>query len=398
MPPPNPWSTVRGVASAGPRTAAWVVGTARPRSRPSPSTGRPAVQLTPRLTGNVVLDELVLGAMIGVQPSATPAQLDAAGDDLRAVASLAAEQGWRDDPLSYHRDPPTLTTSEVELTSARWLRERFRWLSFESGFEPRPAEPAADRYAALATDGRAHAAVLRHREGDRPWVVCLHGFGTGTPRADFMAFRVSRLHHDLGYDVALPVLPLHGQRRAPGGPALVSYDLALSIHGLTQAVWDVRRILSWIRTETDAPVLLHGVSLGAYTAALVAALADVDGIVAGVPAVDLPELFRVHAPRAVRRRTEQVGLLDTAREAFAVVSPLAFTPRVPREQRAVYAGMGDRFVPTRQTLALWRHWDQPELRWYPGGHVGFVWSKPAAAFVQARLAAGVDAARVAARG
>jgi dienelactone hydrolase len=166
----------------------------------------------------------------------------------------------------------------------------------------------------------------------------------------------------------------------------VSHDLALTIHGLSQAVWDVRRLLSWIRSESDAPIVLYGVSLGGYTAALVAALTDVDGLVAGVPAVDLPELFRVHAPRAMRRRIEQIGLLDAAREAFRVVSPLELVPRVPRERRAIYAGMGDRFVPAHQTVALWRHWDEPELRWYPGGHVGFVWSKPAAAFVEGRLA------------
>jgi hypothetical protein len=344
------------------------------------------VVLTPRLAGNVVLDELVLGAMAGVQAAPTPSELDAATDDLRDVVALSTERGWRDEPITYHHEPPPLRTFELRLTPGRWLRERFRWLSFDSGFEPRPEEPAADRYRALPTDGRAHAALLRHADHDRPWVVCLHGFGAGTPSADFTAFRVSRLHHDLGYDVVLPVLPLHGRRRAPGGPALLSYDLALSIHGLSQAVWDVRRLLSWIRSESDAPIVLHGVSLGAYTAALVAGLTDVDGLVAGVPAVDLPELFRVHSPRSMRRRIEQIGLLDTAGEAFRVVSPLALHPRVPREQRAIYAGMGDRFVPARQTVALWQHWDEPELRWYPGGHVGFVWSKPAGAFVEGRLA------------
>jgi len=143
----------------------------------------------------------------------------------------------------------------------------------------------------------------------------------------------------------------------------------------------------WIRSVSDAPVALHGVSLGAYTAALVAGLEPVDAIVAGVPAVDLPDLFDRHTPPRIARVARDAGLdREAADLAFRMVSPLAFEPLVPPGQRAIYAGLGDRFVPASQPVSLWRHWGEPPLRWYPGGHVGFVWSGPAATFVADRLA------------
>ncbi len=74
--------------------------------------------------------------------------------------------------------------------------------------------------------------------------------------------------------------------------------------------------------------------------------------------------------------------------AFRVVSPLALDPQVPVEGRTIYAGLGDRFVPTRQAVSLWEHWDHPVLRWYPGGHVGFIWSKPVNELLGDRLPSG----------
>jgi hypothetical protein len=45
---------------------------------------------------------------------------------------------------------------------------------------------------------------------------------------------------------------------------LLSLELTAMLHGITQAVWDLRRLVSWIRGGTDAPVGVYGVSLGAH--------------------------------------------------------------------------------------------------------------------------------------
>jgi hypothetical protein len=334
-----------------------------------------------------MVDELVLGALVATQRPPGRDELERAGAELRAAADEVVAQGFHDDPAGFHDDPAPLRSGDLTLRRARWLRQRFEWLTFDSGFTPRVELPGRDRYAALSATRRAHVALLRHRATDRPWVVCIHGFGTGTPAADFVAFRVEQRFRADGYHVALPVLPLHGRRRRPGDPAMLSYDLAVSLHGLAQAVWDVRRLVRWIRSTSDAPIALHGVSLGAGIAALVAGLEPIDAVIAGVPAVDLPELFAHHSPPHLARAIEAAGLdRETADLAFRPVSPLALVPQVPVAQRAVYAGLGDRFVPSNQPTALWQHWGEPAMRWYPGGHVGFVWSRPVASFVTDRLA------------
>jgi hypothetical protein len=377
-------TSAAGLVAAGPRTAVWAASRAS-RRRVARPAGRPAPVPTLRLTGNVACDELVLGAMVGSQPPPDPDQLAAAGAEMAAAAAQHHDRGWSDDPGRYHRSPPPLGDTAVAIRSRRWLSQRYEHVTFDSGFRPRPDEPGADRWDALVGNARAHVAVLRHPGPARPWLVCIHGFGTGTPRADFLAFHVSRLHRQLGLNLALPVLPLHGPRRDPGSPMMLSYDLALSIHGLAQAAWDVRRVIGWIRSQSDAPVGLYGVSLGAYTAALVAGLEPTEAVIAGVPAVDIPDLFARHAPRALARSARNAGLLGPAADAaFRVVSPLALPPQVPHQARAIYAGLGDRFVPTHQPVSLWDHWDRPELRWYPGGHVGFIWSKPVEALVARR--------------
>ena len=383
---PRGWLAAAGLAGAAPRTAAWALGTARRRHVDRPA-GRPAPIPNLRLTGNVALDELMLGAMVGSQAPPDPDQLASAAADVAEAAALSGRRGWLADPRRYHRTPPPLDAGQVEIRGARWLRDRYERLTFDSGFAPRTEEPGADRWATTAgVDRPAQAAVLRHRGAPRPWLVCIHGFGTGMPRADFLAFHVARLHRQLGFNLALPVLPLHGARRGPDSPMLLSYDLASSIHGLAQAAWDVRRVISWIRSTSDTPVGLYGVSLGAYTAALVAGLEPVDAVVAGVPAVDIPDLFARHSPRRLARSARAAGLLGPAADtALRVVSPLAVAPRVPPAGRTIYAGLGDRFVPTRQAVSLWEHWGSPELRWYPGGHVGFIWSRPVNELLARRL-------------
>ncbi|MGH9137961.1 MAG: alpha/beta hydrolase family protein, partial [Acidimicrobiales bacterium] len=252
---------------------------------------------------------------------------------------------------------------------------------------PRPDEPGSDRWAHAGDV--VHAAVLRHGDGrDRPWLVCLHGFGMGYTGPDLAAFRADELHRRHLLNVVVPVLPRHGPRRIRNGSALLSLDVVQSVHGLSQAVWDMRRLIGWIRATTGQPVGITGISLGGYTTALVAGLEPVDLAIAGIPAADFPDLLSRHAPPHVRRTAKRHGILGEHADAVArVVSPLAFAPRVPQPRRFIYAGMGDRLAPASHALRLWEHWEQPAIRCYPGGHVGFVWSRPVRQFVTESLAA-----------
>ena len=122
----------------------------------------------------------------------------------------------------------------------------------------------------------------------------------GRPNLDLSLFRARWLHEDLGLNVALPVLPLHGPR-AEGLPPHAGFhneDVLDNIHGIAQSVWDVRRLVRWARQQDGAPVGITGISLGGFVSALVAGLEpDLACVILGVPAVDLTDLIEHHSPR-----------------------------------------------------------------------------------------------------
>ena len=266
----------------------------------------------------------------------------------------------------------------------------YRRISWESGYEIEPGEPGRERWMGYEANRTASAWVLEHDGGPRPWLVAIHGFGTGAPMADMVTFRAHHLHRDLGWNVAAIVLPVHGNRRPSrlGGEEFLGFDMMNSVHGLAQSVWDVRRLLSWVRDRSPCAVVLHGVSLGGYLTALTSCFeGELDAVIAGIPVCDFPALFARQAPAHVRARATEHGILDGHAEiVHRVVSPLAMPPRVAHQRRFIFAGLGDRMAPPEQARALWQHWEEPAIRWYPGNHVGYLWSPKVAAFVDGILA------------
>jgi len=128
------------------------------------------------------------------------------------------------------------------------------------------------------------------------------------------------------------------------GDGYFAGDCLDTLHAQTQAVWDVRRLLAWIRSAGASAIGVYGISLGGYTAALIAALEeDLACVVAGVPPSDFVRLAQHHTPGAILRRGEKLGFdWQRADQLFRVVSPLAFEPRVAWERRYLYGGTCDR--------------------------------------------------------
>jgi hypothetical protein len=88
--------------------------------------------------------------------------------------------------------------------------------------------------------------------------------------------------------------------------------------------------------------------------------------------VDFTRLYFRHGPAMQLLEAELHGIEEQHMdEILRVVSPLAITPRVPRERRYLFAAVADRLVPADQVRDLWRHWDRPRIEWYQGGHLTF---------------------------
>lgn len=337
-----------------------------------------------RFTGRSI-DRLFLSAMTRPERYPGPGELERVGEEIRA-AHLLYRHGRPAAPSAFHPLPPALDSPIIE--SGWHPSMRFEWLSFESGYHAPSDDPSATRWNAYEQNRSAHAWVARHRSGDRPWLICIHGLGTGGPYPDFAGFRAALLHHELGLNLVMPVLPLHGPRKPPALPvgSLLSFNLLDAFHGVSQALWDTRRLIRWARAQGATQVGVYGLSMGSYVASLLSGLEDIDLVMAGIPLCDIPDLFVHHAPPAQRQEAEELGVLGArTRELFELVSPLCVTPHAAHQNRFIFAGSDDKVSTPEQAERLWEHWGQPAIRWFAGGHVSFYWSSEVAPFVDHRL-------------
>ena len=349
---------------------------------------------TASAAAHVWVDELALSIFELVQAPPTQADWGRVAEELDAAVPLYRDRGWLADPSSYHHTPSAPDASPAPL---RVWNRRIEQLSFTSGWSPDVAEPGYVRWAAFVENRDAHVWLLRHPgAAPRPWVVAVHGTGMGRPDGDSWALRAEHIHHELGCNVALPVLPLHGRRRPTGGPRGALFptpDVLDNVHALAQAVWDVRRLVAWIRQRDPLAIGITGMSLGGHVAAMVASLEELDCVVAGIPAVDFPALFRraMHdgpgaGPGSYAELGEGPDLLHR------VVNPLCIEPQTPPDRRFIYAGLHDRLAyAPEQAARLWEHWDHPRTHWYGGGHLGQLTNRGITRFVdQAFIATGVS--------
>jgi hypothetical protein len=315
------------------------------------------------------VDALLAAPMPLLSSFGSPQQYAAASAELDAAVRHYRDAGWLDAPELRHRRPDAPDDVAIETRSPELEVARF-----DSGWRPEAGEPGGERWLTFLANERVPVRLLRHPGGPRPWLVAVHGQGMGRP-SDINMLRVRRLHDELGVNVALPVLPLHGPRSCGFSPTrqFASNVFATNnVLGLTQAVWDIRRLLRWLREDQQAPsVGLLGVSLGSYVGNLLSTLeGDLACLVAVVPTSDLAASMRDAEPvTPARRRLHRQVHDHRSTLVHRVVSPLARPCLVPHERRFIVAGQVDRIAPPRGAAELWQHWDEPSIAWCPRGHV-----------------------------
>ncbi|HYZ93333.1 MAG TPA: alpha/beta hydrolase [Actinomycetota bacterium] len=373
-----------GIGMALPRTLAFA-GDAWWRGRNGngpPETPR----LSPAFIAQVALDELVLAAMKTPGKFPKRADYESASRELLAAHALFCANGWDEDPGTYHVAPAA--PDDIAFSHGLWMGARWHHVRFTSGFDPFVDDPARSRWVGFEPNATMHAWV-RRQSHSAPWVVCVHPYGTGRSWISSFMFRANALAESLGVNVALVVLPLHGTRGHGvwSTTAFMTYNPVDFLLGLTQSVWDVRRFIAWIRQSGGGPVALYGVSLGAHVSATVAGLdTDLAGVVAGVPTCDLLDVFLRHVPARLRpRATEHKLISDETRALLRVTSPLTFPSLLPPDRLSIFAGTGDRMSPPEQAVALWKHWGEPEIRWFDANHTAFIWNAEINDFVRATL-------------
>ncbi|BBX71835.1 alpha/beta hydrolase family protein [Mycolicibacterium psychrotolerans] len=345
----------------------------------------PIARPTLALAAEALRDEVVLLGLRARRPLSDPAAFARIDAEVSAALDFYDGHGLLDDPRRFFTAPRRLIDFEVHpVQRGNRSYERLRWVS---AYRPRPGEPGTARWLGYRATAQGYGLMLRH-QAPRPWLVCIHGTEMGRAALDLALFRAWQLHEQLGLNVVLPVLPMHGPRSKclPKGAVFPGEDVLDNIHATAQAVWDVRAVLGWIRRrQPGAAIGLYGLSLGGFVAALVAGLDDrLACAILGVPVADLIELLGRHS--GLRQNDPRLDTIALAAPLGRMISPLSLPPRVPMAGRFIYAGLADQVVhPREQVHRLWEHWGGPDIEWYRGGHAGFFQSRPVQRFVNAAL-------------
>lgn len=345
----------------------------------------PVARPTFALAAQALGDEIVISGLLRTRPVSEPAAFERITREVEAALEFYGRKGWLAKPEGFFTAPPPLR--DMSLHRVKRRRRSYQRFVFESGYAPHPDAPGRERWLSYTANNLEYGLMLRHPR-PRPWLVCVHGTEMGRAGLDLTLFRAWHLHEDLGLNVVLPVLPLHGPRKrgVPKGAVLPGEDVMDDVHAAAQSVWDIRRVISWIRSqEPQAPIGLDGISLGGYVASLVASLEDgLRCAILGVPVADLIDLLARHS--GLSRDDPRFDTIQRAKPIGRMISPLALQPRVPRHGRFIYGGVADRLVrPREHVIRLWEHWGKPEIVWYRGGHAGFFGARPVQQFIDAAL-------------
>ncbi|WP_293370848.1 prolyl oligopeptidase family serine peptidase [Nevskia sp.] len=340
-------------------------------AEPAPGAPEPPADL--KTWAKAALDEALVGYFVSLAKIPAGAEAESLVRDAAVMEAVLAQRGWLDNPAAYHQTPGAPT--DARLTPARFAGFEYEKLRFSSDFEPHPEVPGAALWQSYLPNRDCHASVFRQPQRGRPWLLCIHGYRMGTPFLDLRLFAPHILFKRLGLNLVMPVLPLHGPRRigAQSGDHFLDGDPLDLLFAETQALWDLRRTVAWIRAQDpDARIGVLGYSLGGYNAALLATHeTGLDFVISGIPVADFASVLWQHVPTPLRHYFEAEGLSrERYQRLLHVVSPLALPPKLPAERLHLFAGSADRVVPPVQPLKLAAHW-QRNVHWFPGAHLTF---------------------------
>lgn len=286
---------------------------------------------------------------------------------LHVVREEYGKPQFFEDPASFFPEPAAGEGRSTKVRSLD-LGQDVLDLRWRSRFEPAGRGVAA-RYEAQEENKVALARLFVRTHERRPAVILIHGYLGGEFAFEERVLPVDWLL-ERGFDVALFVLPFHGERRRRtlSRPVFPSSDPRFTVEGFRQAVFDFRWLLRWLLQRGAPSVGVLGMSLGGYTTALLSTLEPRLSFAAPlVPLASLADFAR-DGGRLVGTPEQQALQYDALEEAFRVVSPLGRPPAIASERIMIIAGEADRITPIAHARRLANHLGAP-MEVFPGGHL-----------------------------
>jgi pimeloyl-ACP methyl ester carboxylesterase len=241
-------------------------------------------------------------------------------------------------------------------------------LRFSSHF-PRGGWSHDPGYSSIEENTTSYVRVWEHTKKDpnRLTVIAIHGWTMGDQRVNSLAF-LPGLFFSLGCNVALVELPFHGRRRPTGLPEdlplFPSADPVRTCVAMAHALYDLRRLRSYLSRNGHSRIACVGMSLGAYVGALWASMDRLDRAAFLVPLVSMSEMARDLFVRSGLGPVSEEFLEDLFRDH----SPLKRAPATDPSSIIVIGGEGDHLVPKTQITLLQKHWPNVNVEWAKGGH------------------------------
>ena len=241
-------------------------------------------------------------------------------------------------------------------------------LSWQSGFQTRDGE-IAERYGSARENGLAVARRFQRGTG-RPAVILIHGYMAGPFAFEERIWPLAELDRK-GFDVVLFTLPFHGLRARAGYGAVPEFpgeDPRLNVEGFRQSMFDLQNLVGWLLASGHPRVGVLGMSLGGYTAALLAPVEPrLDFVVPVIPLSSLGDFAREQGSLSPvpEEAAAQHALLESI---YQRVNPVARPSLIPPDRCLVIAAKADRVTPAAHARRLSTHLRAPLQSFY-GGHL-----------------------------
>lgn len=265
------------------------------------------------------------------------------------------------------RELPALWSQGVEI--------KRRGLRFTSPFTALNPAAAAD-IARMRHNAVSHAEHWCHGDWPRPTIIVAHGFASDAAWLNARALALGSFYR-AGYDVLLFTFPHHGPRAEPFRPfngfGVFGHGLLHFNEVTLQAIHDLRVFMNHLRARQVERIGITGISLGGYTAALLACVDDrLDYCIPVVPAVTPIDAFLAWQPTGMllsRLMLSQGVGVAQMRGLVAIHNPLTYASPMAGERVLIIGGAGDRVTEPHHVELLHRHWPGSTLHWFPGNHV-----------------------------